>query len=145
VINWFYCYQTLLLITLLPTAASAAEGPTSGASFGFLSSFLQMIAALLLVIGLILLVYYVSTRLMRKIPALRPGNQHIRLLEVRAMGPRKALILIEIAGEYLLLASSGDQLSLIKQIQMLEEIEVIDEPDLQPSFLSFLRRATSGS
>jgi flagellar protein FliO/FliZ len=141
--RFFWCLAELLLV-LIPTVAVAVEGQISGGSFGFLSSFFQMIAALLLVVGLILLAYYVSTRLMRKLPALRPGNQHIRLLEVRAMGPRKSLILIEVSGEYLLLASSGDQLNLIKQIEMLEEIEILEEPDPRPSFLSFLRRATSG-
>jgi len=131
-----------LLLVVLPVIAQGAEGQDSGGGFSFLSSFLQMIAALALVIGLILLVYYILTRLMRKIPVLRPENQHIRVLEVRAMGPRKALILIEIGGEYLLLASSGEQLALIKQINMLEEIEVVAEYSDKPSFLSFLKRAT---
>jgi len=144
VTNRFFWSRTLLLV-LLPTVASAAEAQVDSGSFGFLSSFFQMIAALLLVIGLILLVYYVSTRFLRKIPSLRPGKEHIRVLEVRAMGPRKALILIEISGEYLLLASSGDQLNLIKQVDMLEEIEVINESGDRPSFFSYLRRATSGS
>ena len=83
---------------------------------------------------------YVKTRHQRKMPVLRSENQHIRVLEVRAMGPRKALILVEIAGEYLLLASSGEQLGLIKQINMLEEIEVVPEILEKPSFLSFLKR-----
>lgn len=140
-----FLWNRTFMLVLLPSTASATEAQIGGGSFGFLSSFFQMIAALFFVVGLILLVYFVSSRFLRKIPALRPGKEHIRLLEVRAMGPRKSLILIEINGEYLLLASSGDQLNLIKQINMLEEIEVITESDARPSFLSFLRRATSGS
>ena len=135
----------VLFLALLPVMVQDAEGADAGSGFSFLSSFLQMLAALTLVIGLILLCYYIVTRLMRKIPALRPGNQHIRVLEVKGMGPRKALILIEIGGEYLLLASSGEQLALIKQINMLEEIEVVEEPAEQPAFLSFLKRAASRS
>lgn len=138
-------WHLTLLLTGLPTRLPAAEGETSSSSFGFLGSFFQMLAALFLVIGLILLTYYVFTRLVRKIPVLRQGKQHIRVLEVRAMGPRKALILIEVYGEYLLIASSGDRLNLIKQINMIEEIEVIDEPEAHPSFFSFLRRATTNS
>lgn len=138
-------FRSILLLVLLPQIASGAVGQMSGSGFGFVSSFLQMIAALVLVIGLILVTYYGATRLIRKMPALRPGNRYIRVLEVRAMGPRKTLILIEVSGEYLLLASSGDQLSLIKQIDMLEEIEVVDESDARPSFFSFLRRAASGN
>jgi flagellar protein FliO/FliZ len=142
VINSSLLWSALLLV-LLPVMAQGAEGPDTSKGFSFLSSFFQMLAALALVIGLILLTYYIVTRLMRKIPALRPGNQHIRVLEVRAMGPRKALILIEIGGEYLLLASSGEQLALIKRINMLEEIEVIEDPPEQTAFISFLKRATS--
>ena len=138
-------YTLLCVISCgaLPCYAHAAGEHAGGSEFSFLSSFLQMIAALVLVVGLILLTYYLSTRLMRKIPVLRPGNQHIRVLEVRAMGPRKALILVEIAGEYLLLASSGEQLSFIKQIAMLEELEVLDEPVERPSFSALLKKVTS--
>jgi len=127
--------------TFFPVVAQGAVGQAGEGGFGFLSSFLQMVAALMLVVGLILLTYYASTRLIRKIPALRPGNQHIRVLEVRAMGPRKALILIEVAGEYLLLSSSGEHLALVKQINMLEEIEIVEEPSVRPSFLALLKRA----
>lgn len=129
------------MLVLVPVKADGAVGQDASGSFSFLASFLQMLAALALVVGLILLTYYLVTRLMRKIPVLRPGSQHIRVLEVRAMGPRKALILIEIGGEYLLLASSGEQLGLIKQIDMLEEIEVVPETSATPSFLSLLKRS----
>jgi flagellar protein FliO/FliZ len=132
------------MLLVYPLRAQGATGQDGSGSFSFLSSFLQMIAALALVVGLILLVYYVLTRLIRKIPVLRPENQHIRVLEVRSMGPRKALVLIEIAGEYLLLASSGDQLVLIKQINMLEEVEVVAESAEKPSFLSFLKGGAYG-
>ncbi len=135
----------LLWVGLFPSLVQGAEGQAQagGGDFSFLASFFQMIAALLLVVGLILLTYYLSTRLMRKIPALKPGSQHIRILEIRALGPRKALVLVEVAGEYLLLASSTDQLSLIKQVPMIEEIEVIDEPSDRPSFFSLLKRAAT--
>jgi flagellar protein FliO/FliZ len=133
----------VLALALVPVVVQGAEGQLAVGSSGFLPSFLQMLAALFLVVGLILLTYYVATRLMRKIPALRPGSQHIRVLEVRAMGPRKALVLIEIGGEYLLLSSTGEHLALIKQISMLEEIELVDEPTDRSSFLSVLKRAVS--
>jgi len=135
----------LCFVGLFPALVQGVEGQAQagGGDFSFLSSFLQMIAALVLVVGLILLTYYLSTRLMRKIPALKPGSQHIRVVEVRALGPRKALVLVEVAGEYLLLASSGDHLNLIKQVPMLEEIEVIDEPSDRLSFFALLKRAAS--
>jgi flagellar protein FliO/FliZ len=127
------------LLLVLPSIAFAADG--SGQEFSFLASILQMIAALALVVGLILVTWHFSGKLMRRLPV---GQQllskHIRLIETRYMGPKKALILVEVAGEYLLLSSSDTGLALIKQIDMLEEIEVIEEKPEQSSFATLLTR-----
>jgi flagellar protein FliO/FliZ len=61
-------------------------------------------------------------------------------VESRYLGPKKALLLVEVGGEYLLLASSDTGLTLIKAIDMLEEIEIIDEPSEQSSFATMLNR-----
>ena len=127
------------LLLFLPSIASAADG--SGQEFSFLASFLQMIAALALVVGLILVTWHFSGKLMRGLPAGNPlHSKHIRLVETRYMGPKKALLLVEVGGEYLLLSSSDSGLTLIKQIDMLEEIEVIEERAEQSSFATLLNR-----
>lgn len=127
------------LLLFLPSLASAADN--SGHEFSFLASFLQMIAALALVVGLILITWHFSGKLMKRLPG---GQQllskHIRLIETRYLGPKKALLLIEVGGEYLLLSSSDTGLALIKQIDMLEEIEVIEEKQEQSSFAILLNR-----
>lgn len=127
------------LLLFLPSIAAAAE--SSGQEFSFLASFLQMIAALALVVGLILVTWHFSGKLMKGLPL---GNQfhskHIRLIETRYLGPKKALLLVEVGGEYLLLSSSDAGLALIKQIDMLEEIEVIEEKPEQSSFAMLLNR-----
>ncbi len=127
------------LLILFPSMASAAD--SSGQEFSFLSSILQMVAALALVIGLILLIWHFSGKLMRGFPV---GQQllskHIRLVETRYLGPKKALLLFEVGGEYLLLSSSDTGLTFIKQIDMLEEIEVIEEKQEQSSFATLLTR-----
>ena len=132
------------LVILLPVIASAAEN--SGQEFSFLASFLQMIAALALVIGLILLTWHFSGKLMRGLPM---GQQliskNIRLVETRYLGPKKSLILVEVAGEYLLLSNCDSTLTLIKQIDMLEEIEVIEEKPEQGSFATLLTRLRQAS
>lgn len=128
---------------LVPAGAWGAEVGSQADSYSFLASFLQMLAALGLVVGLILLVYYAATRLLRKLPVLSQGNRNIRIVEVRSMGPRKALVLVEVAGEYLLLASSGEQLTYIKSVDMLEEIELVEESPVSQSFRSLLKRAIS--
>lgn len=127
------------LLVLLPTIASAADG--SSQQFSFLASFLQMIAALALVVGLILITWHFSRKLMGGLPV---GQQllpkHIRIIETRYFGPKRSLLLIEVGGEYLLLSNSEGGLALIKQIDMLEEIEVIDDKRDPRSFSTLLNR-----
>ena len=115
-----------VLLLLLPSLASA-EGNTSQ-EFSFISSLLQMFAALAIVIGLILVSKHYSGKLFKVLPANRFVSKHIRLIETRYISPKKSLLLIEVGGEYLLLSNAGDNLTLVKQIDMLEEIEVIEEP-----------------
>jgi flagellar protein FliO/FliZ len=91
---------------------------------------LQTLAALAVVIGLILLFYYVSNRWLRGGLAAGNPQKYIRIIETRFLSPKKSLLLVEVGGEYLLLSSSGDGLQFIKQIDMLEEIEVMDSPML---------------
>ncbi|MDY0299976.1 MAG: flagellar biosynthetic protein FliO [Trichlorobacter sp.] len=114
-------------------------------NFSLLSSLLQMSAALLLVLGLILLVYYLANKLFNRVPSLRPGGRYVRVIEIRQLEPRKALILVEVAGEYLLLSSSENGLNLIKQVPLLEEGEIIDEAASKTSFSSILKRLKKDS
>lgn len=113
-----------LLLLILPSLA-IAEG-SSNPDFSFFSSFLQMIAALSIVVGLILLAKHFSTKLLSA-SSNRLTAKHIRIIETRFIGPKKSLILVEVGGEYLLLASSESNLTLIKKVDMIEDIEVVDE------------------
>lgn len=127
------------LLVFLPSLVSAAD--SSGQEFSFLSSFLQMIAALALVIGLILVTWHFSGKIIKGMPFGRQIlSKHIRLVETRYLGPKKSLLLVEVGGEYLLLSSSDNGLTLIKQIDMLEEIEIIEEKSEQSSFPTLLNR-----
>ena len=127
------------LLLFIPSIASAAD--SSVQEFSFLSSLLQMLAALALVVGLILITWHFSNKLMKKLPVGRQlQSKHIRLVETRYLGPKKSLLLVEVAGEYLLLSSSEASLSFVKQIDMLEEIEVIEEKPEQSSFATLLSR-----
>lgn len=137
--------RAALCSALVATAqlANASEGLPSSGGMSLFSSFMQMALALLVVVGLILLVYYGTTRLMKSVPAFGQVGRLIRVLEVRALGPRKSLVLVEVGGEYLLLASTDNQLRLVKKIDMLEEIEVLDETAPRSPFLAFLNKSSS--
>ena len=127
------------LLLILPTLACAESTPSR--EFSFLSSFLQMIAALTIVVGLILVTRHFSGKLMGGVGAPRFASKHIRLVETRPIAPRKSLILIEVGGEYLLLASTEERLTLLKQVDLLEEIEVIEETGgSRPDFFRLFRR-----
>ena len=132
---------TALLLLCLPSRV-CAEG-TAPQGYSFFSSFLQMIAALAVVIGLILLTRHFSGKFLGAVPASRLTAKHIRVVETRYIAPKKALILVEVAGTYLLLASSEDNLTLVKQVDMLEEIEVLDGPGtVRGGWAGLLRRGT---
>ena len=105
-----------ILLLCLPTLAYAED--TIRQDYSFFSSFLQMIAALAIVVGLILLTRHFSGKLLGAPAATRFASKHIRLVETRYIAPKKTLILVEVGGEYLLLASSEDSLTLIKQVDM---------------------------
>ncbi|WP_224959579.1 flagellar biosynthetic protein FliO [Geomonas subterranea] len=105
---------------LIPAAAHADSGGPD-----LLGSLAQMVGSLILVIGIILILYYLAGRLM-KIPQGKSAG-YIRVVETRHLAPKKSLMLVEVAGEYLLLSNSGEGVSLIKQVEMLEEIELVEE------------------
>lgn len=121
---------------LAPAAALAAEGQ-GGASLLMLS--LQMAASLAVVVGLIYLLLHLSSRWFKLGAPTRGGERHIRLVETRHLAPKKSLVLVEVGGEYLLLGSSGDNLAFIKQIDILEEIEVIDDPQMPPTMATLFQ------
>ena len=134
-----------LLILLLPAAAACAEGPT-GQEYSFLSSFIQMIAALSIVIGLILLTRHFSGKLIKTGMVDRFGSRHIRVVETRVLSPKQSLILVEVGGEHLLLASSESGLRLVKPVEVYEDIEVLDEEQSpRPARFEFLRRFAKNS
>lgn len=137
--------RSVLCLAVVATAhvATGSEGLPSNSGTSLFGSLLQMTLALLVVVGLILLVYYATTRVMKSVPAFGQVGRLIRVLEVRALGPRKALVLVEVGGEYLLLSSTDNQLRLIKKIDMLEEIEVLEEKAPRSPFLAFLNKSST--
>jgi flagellar protein FliO/FliZ len=107
-------------LLLVPGVAGAADGMDMAGSFA------QMLGSLVLVVGIILILYYLAGRYLK----LPQGGSHfgyIRVVETRHLAPKKSLVLVEVGGEYLLLSNSGEGVNFIKQVEMLEEIEIVDE------------------
>lgn len=112
-------------LMLFPVSAGAATA--AGGEFSFLASLLQMTAALALVVGLILLIWHFSGKLTAGRVGGRFSSRYIRVVETRYFGPKKAVMLIEVGGEYLLVALTDHNITLLKQIEMFEEGEIIEE------------------
>lgn len=131
-----------ILLICLPQIVHA-EG-TATQQYSFFSSFIQMIAALAIVIGLILLTRHFSNRFLGGTSVNRLTSKHIRLVETRYIAPKKSLVLVEVGGEYLLLSSTEDRLSLIKKVDVIEEIDVLEEPGTVRAKLVDLFRKDAG-
>jgi flagellar protein FliO/FliZ len=104
-----------------------------------------MIAALSIVVGLILLTRHFSGKFTGGGVSGRQPSRHIRLVETRYIAPKKAIILIEVGGEFLLLASAENQLSLLKKVDIIEEIDVHEESGSKRSdFFEMFRSKVAG-
>ncbi len=119
-------HLVLLLLLTAAIPAHGAGGATSG-GFSMVGSFLQMLASLVLVIGIIFVVQHVITRFVKGGLVKKSMPRYIRVVESHFLSPKKSLILVEVGGEYLLLGATESGVNLIKQIDMVENIEVVED------------------
>lgn len=106
----FFGPATNLLSLVLPLPVAAAEaGPD------MLTSWVKLIVALLVVLGIILLLYALSRRGFGLLPAAKGGA--IKILEMRSLGPKKGVCLIRVRDEEFLLGLGGDRVELISRVQ----------------------------
>ena len=101
---------------------------TGSGGYSMAAGLVQACGSLAVVLGLIYLLAHFSRRWLGRGIGFRKAPAQIRIVETRHLAPKKSLMLVEVAGEYLLLGTCGEGVNLIKQIDMLEEIEVVEEP-----------------
>lgn len=113
---------------------------------------LQMIASLAVVIGMIFLLYYIYNRWFKGMAGGRSGSGRIRVVETRYLAPKRSLMLVEVAGEYLLLGNGSEGVRLIKKLEFADEFHAhnassppqpIPEPFRQ-QFDNLLEKARAG-
>lgn len=112
---------------LTPCAAYAGDPQGVASGFSLAGSIFQMFASLAIVVGVMLVAYHLFNRFLKGGLVKKSVPQNIRVVESRFLAPKKSLLLVEVGGEYLLLGSTGDDITLIKQIDMMETIEVVEE------------------
>lgn len=141
--------RRLAFAILMMAAPSTACAAAQGGGFDFATSLAQMVGALAVVLGLIYLLTHLSRRWFKGGLGRSRRQSYIRVVETHHLSPKKSLMLVEVGGEYLLLSNGAEGTNLIKQIDMLEEIEVVEvinndrrlpKPRFQESLEGFMGR-----
>ena len=82
-----------------------------GAGLGSGGLFFRMMLSVVLVVGLGGVALYLSKRVLPRV--VQPGGREIHILETTGLGPRKALHLVEVGGQRLLIASTHDRITML--------------------------------
>jgi len=97
----------------------------SGKPLDLVSTTVKTLAMFALVLGLMFLVFYLFKRFVWKSTLFGGSNKLIQVLGTGFLGPKKNIVLVEVAGEVLVLGMSSDHISLLSHIQDKERIEKI--------------------
>ncbi len=108
------------------------------------SSAFQMLTALGLVLGGLLVVFYLAKRYLRR-DAGGPSGQLIKVIANQYIGIKKNIALVEVPGSILVVGVSNDKISLLTKIEDKAVIEGIHQESsgLTVSFSDHLQRLTS--
>ena len=109
-----------------------------------ISTTLQMLTALAIVLGGLLVVFYLMKRFLRR-DAGGPGNPLIRVLASQYLGVKKNIALVEVPGTVLVLGISNENIRLLTKIEDQSVLDAIRQETsrLTPSFSDHLQRLTT--
>ncbi|EPJ51625.1 MAG: hypothetical protein OFPI_16900 [Osedax symbiont Rs2] len=112
---WFK--RAFVLLLLLSFNISAVEQNAATANLELPSSdmgasVMQMALGLVFVLGIIFLLAW----LMRRVTGIQGSKQHIKILSAINVGTRERAVLVEVAGEQLLLGVASGHVSLLHKI-----------------------------
>ncbi len=80
------------------------------------SSFLKMIFALAIVLGLLIGVMYFMKNFMQRQPSSASSQTMINILSSRYLGPKSSIILVEVADQIIVVGISGQQMTPLARI-----------------------------
>ena len=109
-----------------------------------LSTTLQMLTALAIVLGGLFVVVYFMKRFLKR-DAGGPGNPLIRVIGSQYIGVKKNIALVEVPGTVLVIGVSNDNISLLTKIEDPNVLDGIKEETsrISPSFSDHLQRLTT--
>lgn len=130
----FVCFVTILLAGLPALAAAAASAPAAEASM--LGSLAQVVFALGLVLGLIVLAAW----LMRRFSLMpRATGGLLRVVSGVMIGQRERVVIVEVRDQWLVLGVTSQSVNLLSSIPKPEEAEATQAAS--PPFADWLARA----
>jgi flagellar biosynthetic protein FliO len=108
------------------------------------SSAFQMLAALGIVLGGLLVIFFIMTRYLKRDGGGSSG-QLIRVIASQYIGIKKNIALVEVPGTILVVGVSNDKISLLTKIEDKAIIETIQQEasGSTPSFSDHLQRLTA--
>jgi len=96
-------FLMVLALLLLPVSAMASDG-----SPGLFTAWLKLLAGLAVVLGLLYLFYALSRKgVLSFLPGVREGA--IKIVEIKSLGPKKGLCLVQVRGQELLLGFGAER------------------------------------
>jgi len=97
-----------ILLLPLPALAGVDESP------GLFASWMKLLAGLAVVLGLLYLFYALSRKGLAFLPGAKTGA--IKIVEMRSLGPKKGVCLVEVRGQELLLGFGPERVDFLASI-----------------------------
>ena len=112
---------TLIIILLVPAAALAAD---ESAAPGLVFMTIKMFSVLAVVIGIMLVCFNLLKKYMPQGNMLFSENKSMKIIETLYFGPKKSVVLIKVASEYILLGLSASEINYLKDIDFSDSEEL---------------------
>ena len=116
-----YFLITLIIIILVPAAALAAD---ESAAPGLVFMTIKMFSVLAVVIGIMLVCFNLLKKYMPQGNMLFSENKSMKIIETLYFGPKKSVVLIKVASEYILLGVSASEINYLKDIDFSDSEEL---------------------
>ena len=108
-----------------PTMFSLKDSPSAGKPIELVPSSMKMFSMLSLVLGIIFLLFFGFKKFVLKNTVFGGGEKLVNVLGSGFLGPKKNIVLVEVAGEVLVLGMSQDHIALLTNITDPDKIEEI--------------------
>ena len=116
-----YFLITLIIILLMPAATLAADDSSTP---GFFFMTIKMFSVLAVVIGIMLICLNLLKKYMPQGNMLFSENKSMKIIETLYFGPKKSVVLIKVASEYILLGLSASEINYLKDIDLSDSEEL---------------------